>query len=531
MLVLDKMLKFISNKLIYFSITWFVLLLSLYLYFIDKSFYFSDESFYLINLLPDIYKLEVTQWAKIYTYFYFDNLIYDKLFITLIQFISVSFFSYTSTKLLFNNKKYFWSIVLATIASMYLLVGPNRMTVPNYITLNLIATLFGVAFLFLYFRKKNIWSLFLSGVFIGVLPFLMITTIPTFLFFLLAIWFYDKKYKPLVVFSVGIFSFCCFYFSVIQSPFDFLIKFKEAIKFMQNDNSHGVLSIIIWIVKIFVSKSALGFIFIFYYFLNKKFNFNKWFTVVVGVLFLIWFSVIIFDFIFAAGYISNTGLYYLFAIALLIEQFKSIELRKKVLIVFLLLLPFFAMLGTNVSFLIRSTVYLPLIFISIVYLVYLSKSKMVTFSLVIILTISTIAYFLSPFKHTWEQFIGVQQTEKFVSSKGVVYLDSERLGLLNEVKSYIKNEVNVIVSHPRLHGLLYLNNAKPPFHYYMPDKATEHFLIDNKYDYKTYIFLESKEFPFKEAFLKNVTYNKINTFSKVETEHFYIYSLKPLVKE
>ena len=525
-LSLTTIIGFVREKLIYFSVVWLFIILGLYFYFIDKSFYFADEAFYLLSLDPDIYKIEASQWGNLYSFLYFDNLIIDKVIFTAIQLLSVTFFSITATRLFFNKKRYYWSIAIATIASMYLLVGPNAMSVPYYITLGTVVSLIATSFLFLFFNYRYRFSLYLSGFFIGVLPFLMITTVPTFLLFLALLWFYDKKLKSLLFFSSGIASFFIFYFLVIQSPSDFLFKFKEVYLFMQADNSHGILGILVWCAKIFVDKIALGLFFLVYYYTNKKYNFKKWLTVLTCIFFIIWMCIILVDFIFLSSFLSNTRVFYFLAFALLIEGRHSIEFKKNILIIFLLILPFFALLGTNLPFFIRTKLYFPFIFIALVFLIKFVRNKIVIISFSLSIIVCSIMYISSPFRFNREGFKGIEQNQKFTSLKGTIYLDKERLKMLEEVKPYIENKNNVIVSHPLLHGLVYLLNGKPPFLFFTPYKATETFLIENEYDYKSYILIDYKKFPFHNKFLDNVTKETIHNFNKIETENFIIYTNK-----
>ena len=526
----DAIWSLLPSKLNWMIFIWLSLILSFYFYFIDKSFYFSDEAFYLFHFLSGVNKIASSNWFIIYDLFFQENLIINKVIISLLQLLGVFMFSLSFVNL-FSELKNKHIIVLSSIGSLFLLLGPTALIAPSYVSLNTIAILFATAFLFHSFKTKSFLSMFLSGFCVGIIPFLMITNSPIFLLFIVLIWIYLGRLKNILVFILGALSFVSFYFGFIQSPDDFSYKFSEALNYMSYDDEHGLLNIIFWILNIIIEISPL-IIFLTYYFLSKKYHFkNKSkLNLVVLFLLLIWVFLLLINTISSKLYIFNSILFYCLAIFLFVEA-RTLRLKKLFLISFLLLTPVFLSLGTTVNFFVRSIHYFPFVFIAIVYLLQIIKKRMYYISFFILMIIASGLYFSYPFLGSWEGFKGVESHQEFTFSKGTIYLDQKRLNKVKEIEPYISGKKNVIVSRPLLLGLLYLNEALPPFVFYKPNKATETYLIDNQYDYTSYIFIEDKDHLFEEKFLDKVTYNNFEKFHQIETKHFNIYKILKKVND
>jgi hypothetical protein len=78
-LLINKAFNFVKTNLRLLTIIWFVLTVSLYAFYINKSIYFADEVFYFFYLIPDLYKIEASQWHKVYNLFIFNNLVVTKI--------------------------------------------------------------------------------------------------------------------------------------------------------------------------------------------------------------------------------------------------------------------------------------------------------------------------------------------------------------------------------------------------------------------------------------------------------------------
>lgn len=495
---------------------------------LNKGILFSDDAFYLFHNNPDNYIISVTNWHKVYKPFLLDNFIWDRYFITSLLAISAFFLGITASKY-FQFSFPGWLIGLMCAGAQFILYAPVGFT-PNYITINSVIFIALIIFFILHLQYNKRIYLYFSGFLFGVLPFVMITNSLYFLPLVLVLYMTgrDRFFQSLLIFSLGILSFFLLYFTIIERPQIFIEKFKEALDFMRFDEGHGIVGIINW-HKGIIYHFLGGLLLLLYFLLTYGHQMNKYLKKGFITILILYAGYILYISLFNSYYIFYTTSFYLLSIWIL-SKIKISKVDPKIYLTLLFLItPYFAALGTDVNFFVRSAFYFPFLLLSIFALIYITGYYKIIKVLGILLFIVFINFMSLPFRGTWEGYKLVEQNKKFTTTSGTeIFLDQSRHDQLEELKPFLKNQENIIVSHYKLWGYVYLLDATPPFIYYRTNSYIKFYLDKNNIPGESLILLEKKDEPFEEGFLAEITRGEIKDFHKIDLKEFVIYSKKKL---
>jgi hypothetical protein len=493
---------------------------------LNKGLLFHDEAFYLLHL-RDVEVFSTSYWYLLARSIYPQDIIGIRWMTVSLLIISHLVFVTGMAVYLRNfmviRVKQFTLLLALSLLGQFVLWMPVQF-VPSYWTFNYMSILCALGFMMISYSLKNdkvnyAFS-FLSGLLIGFIPFIMITNIPLILLMLITSFLHVKDktrrhiYYYFLSFFIGIFATFVLYFTLIQSLNDFIVNFKESLKHLNYDKSHGIFPMIKWIIKsmqyLSVEILLLSIAIIFSdLFINKASNF----TLKIVVDMIIFLAII---FMMLDGFLlsSETGIFSpsLFLVLFFVLLYKNVHnkiIDLKVLTLFLtfLLMPFIASLGTNVHFELRGVAYISVIFVSIYVLIVFLKDIKYKIVFTIFLFVVTVVFMRLPFISGWTFQKQIEQTHP-VKSLGInqnILLDTERFNNLEKLKEIVPQNSYVLVSHRSFWGYVYLLDLKIPYLYFdfSENLFFEQFKLHPS-DINNYVFIELSTIPFPDDFFERL---------------------------
>lgn len=514
------------------KLAWIVSLLFLFavlfqvFWLLDKGMVFSDEAFFILHTIPGFAKSGLTYWYILYSPFIFDNYLITNYVLVIFSIVSVFFMGYACASYL----KFPVSPILVgvwCILSQFILYSPTVISTNhssiNYLIFNcLIASLS-----FFLLNKKNIFLLLL-GFFLTSLIFVFITSTIFIIPLLIFLYLNNKKefWKQIIWIVMGSLIMISYYFIFLQTPHDFISGIVKAIELLKHDATHGSSGLVIWHKKIIAKLlMILPLILIF----SIKTLRRYWFMIIFLIgSFLIIFYIIYPGFIHRSAMVPTFSFYFL-AIIILIESFKNEISIKFCYALLLLILPYFASFGTDMDLFIKSTFYFPFILVPSLYLGLQLNSKvgnLLSISFISITIIAMFTFFTYPFRYTWDkEYKPIEQNIAYEFRGSTIYFDSEKIQKLNEAKSFVQGEKNILVSDPKLWGYVLVLGGKPPLLYYKFNDYVLKFIEENNLSKQKLIFLEDHQNPFKREVFQKFSGDEF-ILKKIELSSFNVYTIE-----
>lgn len=492
---------------------------------LDKGIVLNDEGWFLtlLNKIPN--GQSASQFHKLFMNVFNGNILITRVSYLIWEVISYIIFTIGFYQLLkfFNfkvtKKDFFLIFALLIIGSSFFSIPVCN--IPFYVTLNktIIPLSLGLLFLAIsnYLNDRLMFSQVLiitSGITIGFQPFIMITSITIYpLYLILIYFFFNRNWKHILLFILGIAISVCYYFIVIESLPNFYAN-EISIHFQKYSGSnykqqHGLFPMIRWVFItlhflffecILPAISIIGSIYI----LNKLTKNQK----IVFISFLFTGFILFFYFFILKGehHFAAINCFYALLIFLLIQLIiKKAEVKLISLIIILILIPIALSIGSDVDFKTRATDYIGIFFPFIYFfsLKYIPKGKLIFGILIFAYTLN---FSLSYYKENWGYFNYSEQIFK-VEKIGIdqnLKLDKMNYENLKTLKIYLKKEDYVIFSDKRYWAYSYLLKLNPiSFNFNL---NTENVISKlNKSTFKKFYLLETVYAPFNQDFLKTIT--------------------------
>jgi hypothetical protein len=321
--------------------------------------------------------------------------------------------------------------------------------------------------------SKYIWGT-ITGFLFGQLFFIMITN-TTYIMFLFASIFFLKHHKKYWVhycaaITAGILFAGVFFFVVLKSFDSYLTDFNLALNSLYLDESHGFRVIIKWVrdTGLYFTKEIIlpSFLLFFIMLKTNSSQLIKFLTVLV-LTGSIAYSFIL-NFFFDNLNMTTPSPIYILILFLILILIERKDRQNIVLVVVLLFIPFFASMGTIVSFNVRSTIYLtPLILILFIFLRQedLNKLTMVFHAILIVALIRFSTEFI--FTQGWQGYvINNQKTELATIGINVnIKLDKSKIEGIKELKALIPSH-SMVINGPDYWGYVYLLELNVPYYYF-----------------------------------------------------------------
>jgi hypothetical protein len=515
----------------------------------NKGLVIDDEAWFLL-LIRDLPSGDApTQFHKLF-FNVFNGNIYkiriSYIFLEIISFLTFSTGLYYFLKNKYDLKKAHIFIFFTLTLIGYSIFSLPICNIPYYANLNKTLLPLSIGFflfsIYKYNRsEKHLYLLYISGLIVGFQPFIMITTITIYLFFLLLIFFYfdQQKIKHCIYYCFGIITSISIYFVFIESPIHFweneiIVNFKSYSSSNYTEK-HGILPILRWLsvtIKYIIfncTLPAIGIIGIRYLFpFLNHFQKRGFFFVVAltGVLFFY------FEIIKGEHEYASMNLFIAAFIFSMIDVFIVNKKYKQIIPITLLIfiLPLLLSIGTDVDYKIRATDYIGMYFPFIFILqLHLNKKKKLVFS--IILTCYFINYTSMYFRTNWGHFQYSEQ-KTVVKSLGInqnLQLNELNISNLNQLKPFFNKNESIVVSDKNLNGTCYLLRLKMITYDFKlnPGKIIER--LNTSYIGDTLKMIESTYSKFDSNFISDV--QKLTPFKLTKTKNVGIHSILYFTRE
>jgi len=217
----------------------------------DKGLIFHDEAWQLLNFRPGINTVDYSNWHHVGAFLFSENLFLTRLLTFGLLFSSAFLFG-GMVKRFIDVRIPWWVLALLFAISQFILNAPVLM-LPSYVNLNVAAVNLSMAAFLLYLSSNRsnvqIAALAASGFFIGTLPLIQITNslfLPVLLSLVLVIGHPGSGRRDITVLILGMLTYPLLYFTLIQSPAEFILKFREAINYLNIDDDYGWFGIFRW---------------------------------------------------------------------------------------------------------------------------------------------------------------------------------------------------------------------------------------------------------------------------------------------
>lgn len=437
-----------------------IAVLAIILWSSNRGLIFSDAAFYNFHFIDGLETIDTSNWHRIWRLFHTSNLVIDKIIIIIVSSLTSFFLGFTFSKVFLIGKPNFLGLLI--FCSQFFLYAPVEFT-PSYISLSSINfNLIFIFFLKYYANQRRIDAL-LTGFFLAMIPFIMITNSLFLVGAVLCIILLKMLNKTTVFIGLGFMIGLGIYFMLIQSVDDYVLGFSKALTYIQFDKSHGSGSIFYWIADIILELKWILILITIDFFQTKYFK-NKYISFVIYFILTLLIIFSLNQSLRNSFYIFHTKVYYIIFLWIFYKSIQYLGKMDIILIILFISLPFFASIGTDVSFFVRASFYFPFTIISLIYLLKKNPNIIWKRSLLILFLISSINFFTYPFRGSWAGYKIVKQinTIKIANFGPKLLLDSIHLNRVNEVKPFIKGKQNVIPSSIIDWGVLLLNEANPP---------------------------------------------------------------------
>lgn len=472
---------------------------------LDRGLGMLDEAFYLLHLKEGVKYFALSSWPEFFKEFPIKELVWFRFSILLLMVASslalgISFFRYWKIELPG------WVIVSFVIVAQFVWASPVQY-VPNNATLNQILIYLSLASFFWGINadsnlKRRVW-LFISGAFIGFVPLVMITNTPIIgvIILLLVVLFPNRKSVSLVLlYLLGILTSWLIFFAFFQRPGDFLASISEARYYLKFVESHGLRNIAKWNYNAVVHFIGMPLVLVllllaFHYHVPKSRN-SRLLLALVGLAVL---SFLLIGDVFSPVSIFTTSLIYVLAVAgVVIYWDRQGDFRKTAVLIFFLLVPYFASLGTDVSFEVRSAGYsLPLALVVLVCSPGISNLYNHAFRG--LFALAFVVFLSYPFRMGWIGYRLIDQTTtvQLPNRAGELKLSKSVAHISEALGPYLQGKPNVVVSDPKVLGYVYLNDAEPLYLYFRLNDAFLFEFVDSQpRKWEEVIFLEVENKPF-----------------------------------
>lgn len=501
-----------------------------------------DEAFYLLHMEENASPIAISNWYVFAKPLFDMDLLHLRFIVFSWLALSAFFLGYSFSSYWDFGWPAWFSGILAVFAHFVLSIPVQY--VPNNVTFNIFFIYSSLGFLFFALSKKGnkaiAWLfLLLSGFCLGFLPFVMVTNTPMIGLFLIAVFLFFRGKQPFthtIFWFLGVLLAVVSFFLVFQSPEIFIADFKEAMTFTQYLGSHGLRPLIQWHVDtlIYFLGMPLALTLILYYWANESLNEKSWSNILIrslGVILLL--TLLVFDLTSRKGVFSSSLFYILVFATSLILMAKKVKWDPKYLsLILLAVVPYFATLGTDVPFQVRTAGYfvvLILLVIAMLQVIPLKKFNLLFLCLLVIVFLNFLSY---PFREGWARYKLVAQTEKYTlpNGKGQIKLSPKVFENTVAISPYLTGKSQVVISHPNLWGYVYLSGAQALNLHFMPNEAyIQYFLEKQVIDLNSLTFMEGKLIRFSETFISNMMGSE--NYDKIDLGDIIIYQLKSAPNE
>lgn len=501
---------------------------------LDKGLIMLDEAFYLLHFQEGAYPIAYSNWFILAKPLYIKNLYVLRILVFSWLVMSSFFLGFAFSKY-WRFKWPAWFTGILAVFAQFILSIPVQY-VPNNVTFNILLIYSSLGFLFLspLYRDRKFTPfllLILSGFCIGFLPFTMITNTPLMGVLLVAVYVFFKDNQPLmksIAWAIGVFISIFSYFFWLQPWEEFVFKFQEAVTYTKYMGSHGIRPLIQWHLDTlqYFMGMPLALSLILYYWGKGSFKTENLTNSIIKVLGLSLLLILLVMDITSRIGIFPTTLFYVFstsALFILLGKKQQWEGRYFGLAL-LALVPYFATLGTDVAYQIRSVGYFSALLLMLIALLDLIKIEKYEWLLVGLFGIVFLNFLTYPFREGWARYSIVNQTEKFdlPNGQGTIKLNAATKEKVNSISPYLNGKKNVVISHPNLWGLLYLSGGQALALNFMPNEDyIQYFSNEKGIDLKTLIFVEGELIQFSEKF-KTKVLDSAN-FQKIDQDGISIY--------
>lgn len=529
----SKATSLILKYIKYINILFAGLILFTVFWSLNKGIVFADESFYLLHLQQPNGVVSFSEWPFYAQLIFPKDLLSIRILTVSLYILSLSILSYSIYR--FKNNIPFLEIWTIGIIGMFSFYSPVQY-VPNYVTFNIILITLGLGFFLLMLKTESLNKKYLFGILtgfsLGPLIFIMITNIPIFgiIFFMILVYSKNQKIKQLISVSVGILISILFFFLIVRSYTNYLSDLKLAIAYLANDQSHGNSSMLNWIIDVFIFAinniipPALLFFLSIYIVKNR---YLKFVFFIIAILFLSKELRIHILYDYKNFNIPTTIFVLLLTVTLGALHKKQYQLF--LILIFILSIPFFSALGTDVSFIIRSSAYMTPLCIFVFCMLKKGENSKLILPFYLFLLINLFRFlFIFPNNQGWNNFKLSEQTIplKSIGINQKISLEEKRINTLKSLKAIIPINSKVSVSCNVLFGNLYLLSSKPLYLSYMFDeKNTIEALMKIKFKNESVFFIESIEEPFPSSLFQKLTllnYNYTMTFNNQEIRLYQV---------
>ena len=537
--LLVRLVNFTYKQRIKILLILCITVLATVLYSLNKGIIFSDEAWYLLHLNPGIATLNYSQWYSYVITLFPDNLL-------LIRLSTIILFLVSTTVFAFGFKQFFQTgslkeYLFLSLAGIFLLWIPAQL-IPNNTSFNLIIFYFGGGVFLLGLSSKSYKQLFLWGTLTGIafsqLVFVMITNLPFYLMILLiAVTLLKEKNTKLlflIAIILGSLLGLVLFFLFITPLRDVYNNFLKASNYLSFIDSHGIKVILRWLVSTsfyflreIMLPSILLLILLTNYLGKSKLN-----NLIIYSLLLYAVYSILRDIIYNSTHLTSPAFIYIFICAIIIQLIIRKEFTYVWLGLFSLSIPFFASLGTDVKFELRSTIYImPALIFIYFYLCYTgNKNLLLVYFVILFICIGRFSgeYIFTP---GWNGYIIAKQN-KSLNSLNInqnILIDSERYNIIKELQFYIPPKAEVLVSNNKLWGYVYLLGAKTPILYFNYNESLlKYYFKNNPLEVNCLYLLESKRAPFPDKIYVREIFITTDTIYLKQNFDLILYKMKRL---
>jgi hypothetical protein len=518
-------LKFITNQIFEFNFKYrayllgllCIIVLSVVAFSLNKGLIFSDESWNLLNLRKGIFKIAGSHWTSYLFGWEPSNLLTTRIITTLLLILSAIILGLGARRFFKSSSKL--EFTLLAIVGFFLL-RPTVQLIPCYNSFSQIVFFCGSGFYLLAISsnsKKGIilWSI-TTGILFSQMMFIVITTLTVYIIVLgLPLFlFNDNKIKVTIILGIVIGSIVGLMgFFLCITPFsDFINIIFRTIEYLKFDPQHGTFFMIQWTYGIFVYliqniliPATLLFILI------QKTQIKP---IIKFFFSLILIAYAYYDFNFDLNRnltnLTTPAVIYIFSIAIVLQQFHEHNKKDFIIGLFLISIPFFANIGTDVYFPLKATFYILPVFI-VIYNYILKTKNIYLFNVFATLLIIYTLLFTTTYLRTsgWNNYKIIEQTTplKEIGIDNGIKLDSSTIASLAEAKQYLDSQKVVIVSNSKLWGYVYLLKTKTPILYYFYNETLmSHHLKKFPLKENELYLMELKKFPFPDDMYINKQY-------------------------
>jgi len=490
-----------------------------------------DEAYYLLHFDPEVEPFALSNWFVLFKPFYIENLVQLRILMFSLKVFSAFFLGYSFSRfwgLGWPN----WFTGLLVVFGDFVLSIPVQF-VPNNSSLNLILIHLGMACLFMFYaalnekKKSAYFFLLFSGVFFGFLPFVMVTNSPILLVVVVFLFFIgqqENRLKRLVAWTVGVFLAIAVFFVLLQDVNTFIAELERAINFQQFMDSHGLKPLVNWHIHLILKFLGIPlFLFLGYSLWKRQPSKSLNSKLILGIMGALVAYQLYMDITSPVGTFS-TMLFYALLILMIYESRLGSFGWKKPFLLLLLLIPYFAALGTDVMFEVRSANYFAYILLLMLGLWDRVPVIDLKFAFTILMALVFLNFLTYPLRKGWAGYRMVKQYNEIElpRNKGKLFVDDGMVINLNKVSPHLSGKRNVVLSDVTTWGYLYLCDAKPFHMGFWPNESYALYLSEEKaVPFRELNFLENKNQPFSTALKEKIL---VENFEEIDMGFFKLYT-------